>query len=287
MKAVGVIGLGLLGSALAERLLKHGWAVSGFDTNPDRRQALNDAGGTPVESVFELSDLDTLLLSLPTSEVVADVIDALKSQWRPGQIIVDTTTGRPQDVEAVAGSLASQRVEYLDACVGGSSEQARNGDITIMCGGSAKAFNAAAPLFNDLSSRTFHLGPVGSGSRMKLVVNLVLGLNRAVLAEGLGLAESLGLDAATALEVLKAGPAWSRVMDVKGDKMLECEFSPQARLAQHLKDVRLILESGRAAEAQLPLSELHEGLLQSLVDAGLGDFDNSSVIQAFRPEKKR
>ena len=116
---------------------------------------------------------------------------------------------------------------------------------------------------------------------MKLVVNLVLGLNRAVLAEGLSFAQATGVAPAKALEVLKASPAYSTVMDTKGEKMLTGDFTPQARLRQHLKDVNLILESAAASAANTPLSEWHAETLQALVDQGHGDDDNSSIIRAF------
>ena len=116
---------------------------------------------------------------------------------------------------------------------------------------------------------------------MKLVVNLVLGLNRAVLAEGLSFARSMGVDQRRALEVLMAGPGFSRVMETKGEKMLARDFSPQARLAQHHKDVKLILEESARANHALPLSQLHDELLARLVAAGDGDLDNSAILKAF------
>jgi 3-hydroxyisobutyrate dehydrogenase-like beta-hydroxyacid dehydrogenase len=117
---------------------------------------------------------------------------------------------------------------------------------------------------------------------MKLVTNLVLGLNRAALAEGLAFAESLGLDAAASLRVLRSSAAYSRVMDTKGEKMVQGEYTPQARLSQHLKDVRLIRAAGTSAGAELPLSAAHKALLERAVEMGLGDLDNSAVIEAVR-----
>jgi 3-hydroxyisobutyrate dehydrogenase-like beta-hydroxyacid dehydrogenase len=121
---------------------------------------------------------------------------------------------------------------------------------------------------------------------MKLVVNLILGLNRAVLAEGLSLAEALGLDPQRVLEILRASAAYSKVMDTKGQKMLTRDYEPQARLSQHLKDVRLILETGGRTGAALPLSLLHRELLERAEAAGLGDADNSAVIEVFRGQRK-
>lgn len=282
VKSIGLAGLGLLGTALAERLLSKGWSVTGFDIDADRRATFNTAGGCAVDDISELAGFEFILLSLPTSQVVAEVISSLKTHLRPSQKIIDTTTGSPGDAESVATELAIIDVSYLDATVGGSSQQARDGEAIIMCGGSDDAFSQCQFLFEELAKQTFHLGPAGGGSRMKLAVNLVLGLNRAVLAEGLSFAEKLGLDPSMTLEVFQASPAWSRVMDIKGQKMLRSDFVPQARLAQHLKDVQVILNAGTDSNAQLPLSSLHETLLQELVKRGHGDLDNSAIIEAFR-----
>lgn len=116
---------------------------------------------------------------------------------------------------------------------------------------------------------------------MKLVVNLVLGLHRAVLAEGLSFAKACGVDPAVALDVLQAGPTFSRVMETKGKKMLAGDFEPQARLSQHLKDVRLILAEGSKHEAKTPLSQVHAALLEALEAAGHGQEDNSAILRAF------
>jgi 3-hydroxyisobutyrate dehydrogenase-like beta-hydroxyacid dehydrogenase len=110
----------------------------------------------------------------------------------------------------------------------------------------------------------------------------VLGLNRAALAEGVLFAEAIGVPAESALEALKAGAAYSRAMDVKGRKMIEGDFRPQAKLSQHLKDVRLILESAARARLALPLSEAHRGLLERAEALGLGELDNSAVLEALR-----
>ena len=123
--------------------------------------------------------------------------------------------------------------------------------------------------------------PCGSGATAKLIVNLVLGLNRAVLAEGLSLARSCGVDLTQMLAILQSGAAYSRAMDTKGPKMLSGDFTPQARLDQHWKDVRLILELGRQQGATLPLSQVHHELLERASAMGFGASDNSAVIRAF------
>lgn len=285
MSEIGVIGLGLMGGALAERFRGAGRRVVGFDPRDECRQRLADVGGEPVGSpraVFEVAR--TVVLSLPNSGAVREVVAEVGGAVR-GATIVDTTTGEPGATEATGRELAGAGCDYLDATLTGSSAQARAGEVVVTAGGPAEAFARAEPLFRLFASRWFHVGPWGSGARTKLVVNLVLGLNRAVLAEGLSFARRCGLDLDAVLEILKSGAAYSRAMDTKGAKMIAGDFAPQAKLSQHLKDVRLVLGEGERTGAALPLTALHEKLLTALADRGFGECDNSAVIRAFEGEQ--
>jgi len=281
-RTIGCIGLGLLGAALCDRLLTQRWPLRGFDRDAARNAAFARAGGVVEASATEVARCSTVLLSLPDSDCVDAVVREIDAQLRPGLALIDTTTGDPDRAARRGEELAARGVAYVDATVGGSSAQAREGEAILLCGGGSGAVAQCRPLLDSLSRQVFVVGPCGAGSRMKLVLNLVLGLNRAVLAEGLAFAAACGLDPAAALEVLQAGPAASTVMQTKGPKMLSGDFEPQARLRQHLKDVRLILDAGRRTGALLPLSELHARLLESLVEAGSGDLDNSAILQAFQ-----
>jgi len=277
---VGLVGLGLLGSALAARLRVAGYDVVGFDIDAECRERLGAAGGRPVTSAVAISDnCRRILLSLPDSDVSRTVIDELRPHLQPDAILIDTTTGDPTVMQRMGEELVAAGIGYLDATVAGSSVQARNGDVLILIGGDADVVSKCEDLWTALSANAVHVGPRGSGARMKLVVNLVLGLNRAVLAEGLSFARQMGIDPALALDVLQESPAASTVMQTKGQKMISGEFTLQARLRQHLKDVRLILEQSH--DGTTPLSEMHAQLLQSLVEQGFGDEDNSAIIRAF------
>jgi 3-hydroxyisobutyrate dehydrogenase-like beta-hydroxyacid dehydrogenase len=279
---VGLIGLGLLGTALAERLLRAGLPVVGYDRAPDRCAALAALGGRPAGSAGEVARAaPRVVLCLPTSDVVEEVLAAAAGDLRPGQVVADATTGDPDRTAALGARLAAAGVRYLDTTVVGSSEQVRAGDVVVLVGGERAAADACADLFAAVAREWFYLGPGGAAARMKLAVNLVLGLNRAALAEGLAFAKAVGIDPGEALRVLRAGAAYSRVMDAKGPKMVAGDFRPQAKLAQHLKDVRLILESAARAGAAVPLSAVHRELLERLVAAGLGDADNAAIIRAF------
>jgi 3-hydroxyisobutyrate dehydrogenase-like beta-hydroxyacid dehydrogenase len=223
-----------------------------------------------------------LLLSLPGPAEVATVVDRVLPVVRGGSLIVDTTTGDPDSAATAARRLRGEGAHYLDATLGGSSRQIAAGEGMVMCGGSAEAFAAVEPLLRSFAATVFHTGEAGSGSSMKLVLNLVLGLQRAVLAEGLEFARSCGIDPGLALAVLRAGPAYSRAMDSKGRKMLDEDFTPEARLAQHWKDVDLIQKQGRAHGASLPLTDVHEMLLRAAAEAGWGASDNSAIIKVFQ-----
>lgn len=279
---VGLIGVGLLGSALAERMCGAGFVVSGFDRDWVHYDQLQPPRATVVKkpSPNQLAaEHDVIVMCLPDSSIVKSVVDLMVSDLRPGMLLIDATTGDPDVAVEIADRLAKQQVGYIDATIAGSSEQARRGEAVVVTGGSAENVRRAESILKSWSDQRFHVGPAGSGQRLKLVINLVLGLNRAVLAEGLNLARAAGIDPTAALEVLKATPAYSRVMDTKGTKMITRDFSPQAKLAQHRKDVGLIRELGRKCEAATPLSDLHEELLKSAVEMGLADADNSAIIE--------
>lgn len=280
---IGLIGVGLLGTALAERMLAAGMAVVGHDCDASRGQRLREIGGRFVASAVEVVNAcGQIVVCLPDSRVVADVVAQLREHLVAGKLLIDATTGDPDETAALAEGLVARGVGYTDATIAGSSEQARRGEALIVVGGSPKDVDRANLVLKSWSERRFHVGPAGSGARMKLIVNLVLGLNRAALAEALALANACGIDQARALEVLKASPAYSTIMATKGTKMISGEYAPQARLAQHFKDVQLIQELARRHAARVPLSEVHATLLQTAIELGFGDADNSAIIEAFK-----
>lgn len=279
---VGLVGIGLMGSALAERLIEGGMTVVGYDTNPRRCELLGQLGGEPVSDAAAVArHCDQILLSLPDSSDVEQTLADIGNRLAAGRVIVDTTTGDPLRAAVLGGQLAGDGAAYLDATISGSSVQVRTGDVTVMVGGSEPAFAQCRPLFGTFARHAFHVGPCGSGSVMKLVTNLVLGLNRAALAEGLSFAKALGIAPGQALAVLHESMAYSRIMDTKGQKMVSGDFETQARLSQHLKDVRLILQAAGDAGAELPLSRTHQELLETAEAAGLGQLDNSAIIRVF------
>jgi len=280
---IGLVGVGLLGSAIAERLIAGGMSVVGFDIDRAQLATFAANGGLPVdhpEDIFR--HCETIVVSLPNSDIVANLVASILPALRPGQLIIDTSTGEPARMIAMGKQLAHHNVHYVEALVAGSSQQVRVGEVILFLGGEADALEPAGRLLAYVTSSQFRLGAVGSASRFKLVHNMLLGLHRAALAECLTFASSLGFDQAETLQILQQTPAASAVMQTKGKRMVERDFSPQARLSQHLKDVRLIVAEAEKHGCQTPLSELHQVLLEHAEQLGFGDADNCAIIEAFR-----
>lgn len=280
---VGLIGVGLLGSAIAERLIQHEVSVMGFDTDPTRREELTALGGSACPDAAEVfNQCGIVLLSLPTSNVVRELVAENSQTISANSTVIDTTTGNPQEVIEISRKLAEQNARYIEATIAASSALVRSGKGVMFTGGDELIVRELEPLLRKILEKHFYVGSVGSASRFKLVHNLILGLHRAVLAEGLNFAEAMNFDPKSTLEILQQTPAASGVMLTKGAKMLERDYAAQARLSQHLKDVRLILEESSRAGAHAPLSEVHRSLLEEAEQLGFGSADNSAVIEAYR-----
>jgi 3-hydroxyisobutyrate dehydrogenase-like beta-hydroxyacid dehydrogenase len=283
---IAYIGMGLLGSALAENLGKAAYTVRGFDIAPERMREHEARGGLPTRSPADAARGAAVVMTcLMTADLVRDALfgpEGAIDAAAPGVVVIDNSTIHPDASAALAARLAARGIPMLDAPVAGSSGQARRREAPVMVGGEAEVFGRCRPILDALSERVRHVGPNGAGARAKLVVNLVLGLNRLALAEGLLFGLRQGLDGKALLAILKDSSAYSRAMDIKGERMIEGNFEAEGKLAQHLKDVELMLEVGHAAGAPLLATALHRQLLLAGVTGGLGDRDNSAIIAVLR-----
>ncbi len=283
-KKVGLIGVGLVGTALVKRFTDAGFTCIGYDIDPGALSRAEFLGLQSVDSPAEVgSEARRIVLSLPNSDFVEEAVEGpsgLASTLRAGDIVIDTTTSDPERSMELASRLGQQNIDFLDATILGSSKMVAIGTSLVMVGGQAEQIDKGRDLLETFSNSIHHVGPNGKGAEAKLIVNLVLGLNRLVLAEGLLLGKKAGVNLGTLLGVLKGGAAYSKAMDQKGNKMVHEDFEPEARLAQHLKDVGLILDMGMKHDTKLPISSLHADILRAGVEAGYGEQDNSAVIKA-------
>ena len=286
-KRIAVVGVGLMGSSLARHLMAAGYPVIVHDLDPAKVEALVKLGAGRARAADQIAaEADVIMLSLPNSHVVNDVLtNSLKllATGRKGLIVVDTSTPDPDMSAQMAARLRERGIDMLDGTISGTSEMFAEKDAIFMVGGAEAAFKECEPIFLAASKEAFYMGANGAGANTKLVVNLVLSLNRMALAEGLTLAAKAGLDQAQALTVLKKSAAASRAMDQKGDRMVRRNFlKPASTLSTSYKDSRLILALGAKLDCPLPLMSLYVQALASEVAKGKTSLDPATIIDFYR-----
>ena len=282
-QTVGVIGLGLMGEVLAGRLMAAGYGVKGYDIDPAKNARLAARGGQAAASLAEVAGCGVIALAVFSTDQVEEVVEnALLPAVAGGTVVLCTSTCDPDRIEALGGRLAGTKILFLETPVSGTSEQVRQGDGVGLIGGDPKTAEDIAPILDVLFPRRFHIGKVGDGGRAKLAVNLILGLNRMALAEGLTFAERMGLDPKAFLAVAKGAASYSQVMETKGEKMLARDFAPEGRVKQTLKDVHMMLDQGEKLKQELPMLKVHCDVLESCVRAGEAERDNSIIVEEIR-----
>lgn len=284
---VGIVGVGLMGGWLAQHLLAAGYTVTVHDLDPAKVDAIVAAGGKKADSPEQIAAaVDVIILSLPNSDIVEDVVrNSLKlfGTGRPGLILLDASTADPLRSKALAAELAASGIEMADCTISGTSEMARVKDTVFMFGGKQSVYEQCIPLFQAMGREWVYMGANGNGATIKLVVNLVLALNRMALAEGLTLAKKAGLDAALTLDVLKKSAAGSKCMDQKGQFMVSENYHPAiGHLSIHYKDVRAMLALAAGLDCPLPLLAINAQALASQIAKGRGDWDSSAVMQFYK-----
>ena len=280
-EAVGLIGIGLMGAALARRLLDAGFSVEGFDIDAARRDELQRMGGTPANSVADVARrCPHVLIAVMTMAQVEGVADALTGSAT--RIAMCTSTGEPDRIAALAKRVAAKGLDFLDTPVSGTSRQVLAGDGYGLVAGDKAAVEQADAILAAIYPRRRYLGAAGAGTKAKLAINHILGLNRVALAEGLVFAQQLGLDPAEFLDAARQSAAYSQIMDVKGGKMVDGDFTAVGKVTQHLKDVKAILAEAEKRGQQLPFARVLAEVLEACVRHGDGDRDNSLTIEEIR-----
>ena len=285
---IGLIGLGLVGRALGARLRRAGFSVLGLDRDAAAQAAWVAEGGALAAGLRSMgAACATVVLAVYDTAGVLQVLEGdggLLQGGAPG-LLIDCSTGDPEALEALAARLADRGSALIEAPLSGSSQQIADGQATMLLGGTVDALALAAPVLDVLATRRVHVGGPGMGARAKLATNLVLGLNRAVLAEGLVFAERLGIAPQAFLDLVLATPARSDAALAKGMRMVTGDFAPQSRIRQHLKDLDLMqAAAAQAGIRHLPLTQRHAELLRRAVAAGDGDLDNAAIVRQLRRE---
>jgi 3-hydroxyisobutyrate dehydrogenase-like beta-hydroxyacid dehydrogenase len=291
--AIGVIGLGLMGSAAATRLTAAGFRVFGYDVDPAAADRLGLPADQRARSVADIAAAcDCCVVAVFNTAQVEDVLegpaglaaarDSGPERERPPLSVVCISTCDPDAIAALAARLPGDRIGFVEVPVSGTSQQFVKGDGLGLVAGSDADVARIEPVLQAMVPKRHRVGRPGDGGRAKLAINLMLGVNRAALAEGLVFAERMGLDPSAFLAVARDSAAYSQIMDVKGAKMIAADFTPHGKVNQSLKDFSLMLEQAKRIGQRLPLGETYAGLMQGCVDNGEAELDNGAVIREIR-----
>jgi len=275
-----------MGGSLSRHLIAAGYQLIVHDADPAKVDAVVKAGATPASTPDQIApQVDVIVLSLPDSKVVKVVINEslrLLETGRKGLIVLDTSTASPAESVAIASSLGERGIDMLDSTISGTATMCAAKESLFMVGGRQEAYAQCVPLFAAMAKDSIYMGASGTGAAIKLVVNLVLALNRMALAEGLTLARKAGIDQAQTLEVLKKSAAYSKAMDQKGPRMVNRHFvPPEGLVGMQYKDVQLMLELGAKLNCPLPLLTLNASALAAEISKGREDWDTSDIISYY------
>ena len=284
MTVVGIVGLGLLGHAVASRLLTAGWEVVGYDLVAARVAELVRLGGRSATDVEEVADAEAVCVVLPSLASVEDVIlgpAGLVARGRPGHTIVQMSTISPALTRRLAREVDGRGLHFLDCPVSGTSAMVAQGDGVVFAGGERAVFERWRTMLDVVLPRPVYVCEAGQAMVLKLVANLLVALHSAAAAEALTMARRAGLDLPLVLDVLGSGAAGSRMLEVRGPLILKDEFPAQMKLELFMKDLHLIQEAAGEIGARLPLTDVAERLYAAVHAAGHGPEDLAVVARAF------
>ncbi|MEN3305974.1 MAG: 2-hydroxy-3-oxopropionate reductase [Micromonosporaceae bacterium] len=281
-ETVGFIGLGVMGRPMAENLLAAGVPLVVANRSAAARDVLVERGAVAAGSAAEVAARAGVVVTmLPDDPAVREVVAGqLLPAARPGSLIIDMSTVSPALSRELDELATARGVAMLDAPVSGGDVGARNGTLSIMVGGRAADLDRARPLLSILGGSVVHVGPAGTGQVVKACNQVLVAVTIAGVSEALVLAARHGVAAATVLDVLSAGLAANRVMEVRRDNFLEHRFTPGFRVDLHHKDLEIALSSAGLVNVPMPLAALSQQLLRQLRAAGRGGEDHSAILAA-------
>jgi len=274
-ETIGLFGLGLIGRALATRLIAAGVTVRGFDPDPHCMTALEKMGGQPM-GADQIWGADCVISAVFSTDQLGQLV--AQAPIGSGATLISVSTCDPSLMPGIADKAAQKGYDLIEAPISGTSADLAGGDAILLVAGDKAIAENLAPVFDALSRAHFHVGAIGNGNRAKLAINLVLGLSRAAVAEGVVFAKAVGLEPADFLDLALQSAASSKVMASKGPKMVSRDFAPLGRVTQSAKDFGLIYDQAMQAGQGLPMAQRYLEVVGRSLAAGEGDLDNSAVM---------
>jgi 3-hydroxyisobutyrate dehydrogenase-like beta-hydroxyacid dehydrogenase len=277
---VGIVGLGIMGSAMAGHLLAAGHAVVGHDVAEAARQQLADAGGTPVASAAEVARrADVVITSLPTVQAALDVCAEVAAA-QEGVLVVETSTLTHEAKQECRQRLVEAGGDLLDCPLSGTGAQALERDVVVFGSGDETAFERVRPVLSAFSRSVRYLGPFGLGSTMKLVANLLVAVHNAATAEAFALGEAAGLDPQVLYDTIRDGAGNSVIFERRGRLMVDRSYEPPtAKISMFVKDTALIAQFAQQARVATPLLQVTRELYDRAVERGLAQADAAALLE--------
>jgi 2-hydroxy-3-oxopropionate reductase len=281
MPRTGFIGLGIMGLPMAVNLVEAGYPLTVHNRSRGAVEELSARGATPADSPREVAAKSEVVITmLPDSPEVEAVVlgpGGVLEGISEGSLYIDMSTIDPAVSRRIAETMSQRGVDAVDAPVSGGEPAAREGKLSIMCGGSERAVDRARPIFDVLAKTTTHIGPAGAGQVTKAANQVVVALTIQAVAEALMLARQAGVDPARVREALLGGFAQSRILDLHGQRMLDGAFDPGFKLRLHRKDLAIALQLGREVQMALLATGQAAGLMDALLAQGAGERDHSAL----------
>jgi 2-hydroxy-3-oxopropionate reductase len=281
-ETIGFIGLGIMGTPMSGHLLKAGHALVAYDIVPAAVERLVGMGAKAGSSSKDVaSQVDVVISMVPDSPDVEKAYlgpDGVLAGVKPGTLLIDMSTISPTTAIAVAQAATGKGCQMLDAPVSGGDVGAKNATLSIMVGGDPAAFEQARPIL-EIMGKPVLCGQSGAGQTVKACNQIQVALNFIGMAEALVLGAKAGVDPAIVVQVLSGGYAQSRVMDVRGPRIIKGDFAPGFRSRFHYKDLNIIRETARSYGCSLPAAALAHELFSAMQANGWGDLDHSAVIK--------
>ena len=278
-KAVGMIGLGIMGSAMSSNLIKAGFEVVGYDVLPQRRKNHTKAGGTAVRSCREVArGSDIIVTSLPSSEALLNITAELAGSARANQIVIETSTLPIPVKEEARKRLATRHAILLDCTLSGTGAHARVKDLVVYASGDRKACSRIAPVLDGFARVHYYVGPFGAGLRMKFIANLLVAIHNVAAAEAMVLAMKSGLDPEMVVKVIGDGAGSSRIFQMRAPMMVKGDYSDATmKVGIWQKDMTIIGDYARKVDCPTPLFSASASFYTAAMAMGRQEEDTAAV----------
>jgi 3-hydroxyisobutyrate dehydrogenase-like beta-hydroxyacid dehydrogenase len=280
-KRVGVIGLGIMGGAIARNLQERGWVVVGYDIDPAKCDELLSAGVATMNNVARVvRRVEAIITSLPSPAALLSVADEIAAAEPKGRIIIETSTMTLADKLKFADILSKAGHIPLDCPLSGTGAQAKARDLIVYASGDSAAIAAVTPIFADFAKQSADLGAYGNGSRMKFVANLLVAIHNVAAAEAMVLAMKAGLDLKQVIELVGPGAGGSRMFQLRAPMMAENRYEPATmRVSTWQKDMAIIAAFAQELDAETPLFSTTAPVYDEAIAMGFGDQDTAAVCK--------